>query len=289
VEEKMKMIIYKTNILVLIVAIMSLGLPAPSNAMEEIKRKIDKYYKFDTWPKSDKQPIVGFKMNNYAIDGFTFKTKKHHAPTGGMDYIWVDNRSKINMHVIINVYQTTEKAKAAYINWLAVGVNAPLKKGTFSSSSDTIGDISWCDTQSSLLSFQRDNVFIITRGQPFNAQNLPVIEEAARNIDDVLIKEDRSLKGAETIKKIQPVIRRVDLKKTSINLNEKVLITVETMDPRGERVEYYVKAGGGNIVRTKQGYMYEALKTGKHTITVFAVNESNIRNEKSIDIVVTEK
>lgn len=281
----MKLKEYKIKILIFIVLLLSLSFYTQSNAVE----KTEEHYKFDTWPKSDKQPIVGFKMDDYKIDGFTLKRKKIHPPTGGIDYIWFDETSNTNVHVIINLYQTSEKAREEFINWLLVGVNVPLKKGTLLSSTETIGDISWCDIKSSLLTFQRDNVFIIIHGQPLKTQNHPMIVKTARNIDDILVKKYRPVEGVKTIKKIQPIIKQINLRNARLKLNESVLITVETKDPRGESVEYYVRASGGNIVKTKDGYMYHALKTGKQTITIFAINESNVKTEKSIDIVVTDK
>lgn len=266
-----------------IVFLLSMGLTAQS---DDILNKARQYYKPDTWQKSDKQPLAGLKLDDFAISGFNLKEKRVHTPTGGTDYIWFDKDANASLHVIVNIYSSTNIAREKFLTWLITGVNIPLQKGTFFSNLTVIGDISWADSNSSLLAFSRDNVFIIIHGRPNVVSDCQIIESIANNLDKAIIELPRPDNGTEVIKMTRPVIESLKIEKTKLKLNETVLITVKAHDPRGEKLDYNFYATGGNILQTKQGYLYQAVKPGKHTITVSAVNTSNLRSEGTISVTV---
>jgi hypothetical protein len=272
-------------ILLAFVGLTILAIPAMAQ-IDVIDKQALEHYQPDTWKKSTEPPILGLRLDDFRIDGFSLKEKRNYPATGGTDYLFYNEQEYLDLHVIINVYTNIDEAHNGLYNWLTMGTNVLMQKGSFSSVSNIIGDISWVGPSSFALAFIRDNLVVIMYGMTRIAQHLELIEEIASSIDETIKTEPRMPNAAENIKRINPIIDSLVLEKTTLPVNERTKILIIARDPRGGNLEFTFHSTGGNILTTKDGYFYQATIPGEHTITVFAKSPYNLRSKKSVTVIV---
>lgn len=252
-----------------------------------VERAVD-YYKPDSWPKSTQPPVMGFGLDNYSIPGFKLKEKRYFAPTKGTCYIWYNDSEQLELWIVVNVYVSAEAAHGGMFNWLATGTTALIERGTLSSKTELIGDISWADPNFSTLLFARDNVVVLVVGLTKKENHRQLIDDIASLIDDEIKTKSRTATTSEPIEWIRPIIETISLEESKLRVNEKVKLTVVASDPRDEMLRYGYYATGGNILRTKEGVFYQAIKPGIHKIVVTVINEANISTEETLSVTVLE-
>ncbi len=279
----------KTSSYIILVILSLFILSTPAVAQIDVdNEQAREHYQPDTWRKSTEPPVLGLKFDDFRINGFELKGKRRYPATGGTNYWWHNKRENLDLHIIINVYQATNEAHEGLYNWLLTGINVPMQKGSFSSDSNIIGDISWVDPSSFTLAFIRDNVVVIMNGMTRVSRHLQLIEDIASSIDGTIKTMPRTPDAAKNIKQVSPIIDSLVLDQTSLRVNERTRISIAARDPRGGKLEFTFQATGGNILTTKEGFFYEATKPGKHTITAFAINPYNLRSRKTVTIDVVK-
>ena len=273
-----------TIILIVICSIISSSIAISQTA--EIEKHVADYYKPESWTKSTRLPLLGFKLDNYAIKGFELKEKRYFSPSKGVCYIWYSEEEAYELWTVVNVYASVEAAHNGMFKWLLNGNTSLMEKGTLTSHTEVIGDISWADPSFLTLAFVRDNVVVLIFGRTKEESHRQMVEDIASSIDDGIKTEPRIYASSETIMGIRPVIESITLEESELRVNQKAKLTVIASDPRGQVLTYGYYATGGNILNTKEGIFYQATTPGEHEIAVTVINDANLSSEIAVSVTV---
>jgi len=153
-------------------------------------------------------------------------------------------------------------------------------------SGTNIGDNSWFlksgGAKHGTIIFIRKNTLIVISGQDYN-----LAESVATKIDKDLIAGTSGVEIGPFIK--QPKIEEITFNSKTTIIKEKIPIIIHAKDPQGQKLQYFI------LVNDRSGFKYDTEnpeekilifdKPGKHKISIFTINESNVISEiKDIEI-----
>ena len=124
-------------IIIAFVGLSILAIPAMAQ-IDVIDKQAREHYQPDIWKKSTEPPILGLRFDDFRISGFGLKEKRNYPATGGTDYLFHNKQENLDLHVIINVYTTIDEAHNGLYNWMTMGTNVLMQKGSFSGVSNII-------------------------------------------------------------------------------------------------------------------------------------------------------
>jgi len=277
----------RTRIFILVFFVLTL-LQAGLSQEKAIEKQARAYYKPESWPKTGVPLLRGMSLDSFDFKGFQLKEKRYFSPARGTNYIWYNEKEKLELWITIDVCPSVEAAHQELFDWLATGTSSLLRKGTLTDQQLKIGDVSWADPRFNTLAFSSRNVVVIILGRSTQPRHGQLMNEIALSIDG----EIRARPGAEEAKRgvaqMAPIIEKIALEKPELRLNESTKVIIVARDPGGGKLEFSFHTTGGNILRTKEGILFQATSPGTHLIRVIVINTENIVSEKTISVTVTK-
>jgi len=138
-----------------------------------------------------------------------------------------------------------------------------------------VGDNCWFYGGNVAISFIRNNIRILVRSDTYTYDS-DVTLKIAQIIDEVIIKAE---KVADVSLILAPVMQSFDIISGTPKIGEKIVLKVNTADPRGQSVIFHVSGSPGweNIIKLPR-----FRKAGSKTFKIWAMNEDRIVSLKEI-------